>query len=164
MIILAGGSLGLMISHGYGSRPRQLRSIRSGLQMLETEIAFALTPLPDALKKIGDIIGGQIGSFFSSVGISLDGDSSLSSGEIWERELSHLRENAFLTQTDFDILLCFGRTLGASDRDDQTKNLRLVQEQLLHQEAAAERLKEGNQRMWRTVGFLAGLAVVFILY
>ena len=164
MIVLAGGLTGLIISHGYAVRPQQLRTIESALQMLETEIAFALTPLPDALRKVGKRAGGCVGEFFFSVGTLLDSDSARSSGETWEAELENLVSQAFLTSMDADILRSFGYTLGVSDREDQIKNLRLVQEQLRHQEAEADKLRDGNQRIWRTIGFLGGLAVVFILY
>lgn len=164
LVILSGGITGIIIAHGYSARPRQLGKIRSALHMLETEIAFALTPLPDALSKTGTRIGGPAGEFFLSVSSSLDGSAVSSSGESWEAGLETLGHQGFLTSSDIDILRSFGYTLGISDREDQIRNLRLVQEQLRLQEAAADREKEGNRKLWRTVGFLGGLAVVLILY
>lgn len=138
--------------------------MRCALGMLETEIGFGLTPLPEALNKVGIRIGGCVGEFFAKVIAKLNNEYSLTAGEAWEECLEDLKEEVSLFPGDLDILRSFGYTLGISDREDQIKNLKLAQEQLKTQEHSAEKLQESNQRMWRTVGFLAGLAVVFILY
>lgn len=155
---------GLIIAHSYASRPEYIKTLRSALRMLETEISYALTPLPEALNRVGNRIGGPVGYFLISVSVQLSTEYSPTSGEVWESCLAELGTETSLTAGDFDILRSFGYTLGISDRDDQIKNLRLAQEQLKNQEYTAEKLRESNQKMWRTIGFLGGLAVVFILY
>ena len=155
---------GLIVAHSYSSRTEELKTFRSALRMLETEIAYALTPLPEALYRVGNRMGGCVGKFFLSVSLLLTNDQETSSGEAWEACLAGLGGEASLGDVDLDILRTFGYTLGVSDREDQIKNLKLTQEQLKHQEYSAEKLRESNQRMWRTIGFLGGLAVVFILY
>ena len=154
----------MMVAHSYGTRPEQLKTLRGALAMLETEISYGLTPLPDALRLVGLHLGGCVGEFFADVSSLLNQDQGPSSGEAWELGLGRLQEVACLTQGDAEILRQFGYSLGVSDRENQIKNLKLIQEQLRNQELQAEKLRDGNQRMWRTMGFLAGLAVVFILY
>lgn len=164
LIVFSGGVFGLTVAHSYGTRPEQLKTLRGALAMLETEITYGLTPLPDALLGVGHHIEGCVGKFFTEVGTLLNQDQGPSSGEAWEQSLEILREEASLTLGDTEILRQFGFSLGVSDRENQIKNLKLIQEQLRNQEAKAERLRDSNQRMWRTMGFLASLAVVFILY
>lgn len=164
LIVLSGGMAGLIAAHSYASRPQQLKTFRYALRMLETEISYGGTPLPEALLRIGNRTGGCIGEFFVAVSSLLNDKNGPSSGEAWEICLGDLEEEASLSPEDLDILRSFGYTLGISDREDQIKNLRLTQEQLKNQEANAEKLRESNQRMWKTLGFLGGLAVVFILY
>jgi len=164
LIVFSGGIAGLVVANSYATRPEELKNLRCALGMLETEIGFGLTPLPEALNRVGRRMGGSVGYFFREVAAALNDDCGLSAGEAWEKCLGILKEEAFLSQGDLDILRSFGNTLGVSDRDDQIKHLRLAQEQLSLQEHDAEKLKEGNQRMWRTIGFLGGLAVVLILY
>jgi stage III sporulation protein AB len=164
LIIMSCGMAGLIIAHSYASRPDQLKALIYALKMLETEIAYTLTPLPEALFRVGKRVGGEIGEFFISVGTQLSQENVPTCGEVWDSNLAGLKESACLTPGDLGILRSFGYNLGLSDREDQIKNLKLTQEQLNNHLYSAEKLREKNQRMWRTVGFLAGLAVVFILY
>ncbi len=164
LIVFSGGVFGLIVAQSYGTRLEQLKTFRGALTMLETEITYGLTPLPDALMSVGYHIEGCVGRFFAEVGSLLNQDQGPSSGEAWEQSLGLLQEEAAFTAGDTEILRQFGFSLGASDRENQIKNLKLIQEQLRNQESHAEKLRDNNQRMWRTLGFLAGLAVVFILY
>ena len=64
---------------------------------------------------------------------------------------------------DLDILLYFGQSLGGSDREEQSKNLKLVKEQLINQEKKAEELRAKNQKLWQYLGFSLGAVIVLIL-
>lgn len=163
-IVFSAGAAGVVVANSFALRPEQLKQVRSALGMLETEISYALTPLPEALERVGRRIGGWAGDFFAAVSTYLKDDQGPATGEAWKMALGGLRDEVCLNESDLDILGNFGYCLGVSDREDQIKNLKLVQEQLRNQEYNAEKLREANQRMWRTMGFLGGLAVVFILY
>jgi len=156
--------MGLMVSHGYAARPAQIRAIRSALQMLETEINYALTPLPEALARVGSRVEGAVGNYFFLVSERLKGENPVTAGEAWIDALKWLVENTTLAESDINILKSFGHNLGNSDREEQLKHLRLTQEHLRHQEIFAEKNREQNERIWRTIGFLGGLLIVIILF
>jgi len=131
--------------------------------MLETEIYYSLTPLPEALSRVGKRFESEIGQFFFQVSQLMTGNEMLTADEAWKKSLNWLKENSFLTESDIDILKNFGFNLGCSDREEQIKHLKLVQQQLLHQEGNAEKEREKNERMWRHMGFWGGLLIVIIL-
>lgn len=53
IILLASTLAGFYKARQYALRPRQLRELIAALQRLMTEINYGLTPLPDAMGKMG---------------------------------------------------------------------------------------------------------------
>jgi len=161
--VTAFGLTGMTIARKYREYPNQLRLIRSGLQMLETEIVYASSPMPEALEIVGRRIEEPIGDLFLTVA-SMMTKRKLSLREAWENGLEELRAKSLLEAVDIDILRVFGHGLGMSDVAEQVKNLHLVQEQLSNQELKAREKRDKGEKLWHALGFLLGLAVVLILY
>lgn len=53
LIMIASSLAGFYKARQYALRPRQLRELIAALQRLMTEINYGLTPLPDAMSKMG---------------------------------------------------------------------------------------------------------------
>ncbi len=163
LIIIGSGITGLIIARNYSLRPQQIRYLRNGMQMLETEILYGLTPLPEALRRIGQRLPFPIGQFYLRTSELLTHGEGLPAFEAWEIALRDLQDNSALLAEDLDILYYFGQSLGGSDRQEQEKNLRLVLEQLRQLEIKAEELKVKNKKLWQYLGFSLGAVVVLIL-
>jgi stage III sporulation protein AB len=164
LTIAATSWIGLEIANQFRIRPLYLRQIQSCLQMLETEINYGLTPLPRALEKIAAIHQGTVGEFFRAVHQNLTSIPGTTVREAWDKSLAKLVTPLYLTSTDYHILVNFGMTLGVSDRADQVKHLKLVMAQMASAEDQAWEAKEKNERMYKSLGFLSGMAVVILLY
>lgn len=132
--------------------------------MLETEIAYGATPLPEALSRLGDRMEEPVGRFLASVAALLADGQGRTAGEAWQAGLETLRDGSALVEADLDILTQFGFGLGVSDSSDQVRNLRLAQEQLRAEERRAEEDRTRNEKLWRTLGFLSGIVVVLIIF
>jgi len=163
LIIMALGIVGLVIAGNYSLRPQQLRYLIHGIKMLETEMLYGLTPLPIALKRVGKKLPAPVGQFFLNTADFLIKGEGLTAGEAWEMALNDLANESALLPEDLDVLLYFGQGLGGSDREEQSKNLNLVKEQLLNQERKAEELRAKNQKLWQYLGFSLGAVIVLIL-
>lgn len=164
ILIIAGlGIVGLVIARNYSLRPVQLRYMHHGLQMLETEILYGLTPLPIALRRVGKGVPYPIGQFFDITASLLVKGEGTTAGEAWAMGLNILGEESALLPEDLDVLLLFGQSLGGSDREEQEKNLRLVKEQLSTLELKAEELKGKNKKLWQYLGFSMGAVIALIL-
>lgn len=164
VVIIAGGMSGLTVARRYSSRPQELRSIQSALQMLETEIAYAATPLPDALEQIARRCDRSVLLLFERTCEALRSMDGCTAGEAWEKALTEFYRQSSLTGSDLAVLSSFGRSLGISDREDQVKHLHLVMEQMKLQIESAVREAEVNVKIWNYLGFLGGLLVVLIFY
>lgn len=143
-------------------RPKELREMRTALQMLETEISYAGTPLPLAVQMIKQRLTGQTSLFFERLESEMMRHHL--AGEAWQRSVDVLYPSMAWTREDRSILLALGPTLGLSDKQDQLKHLRLCQERLAEAEqSAAERVDE-KVRLYRSLGLLTGLLLVLFVW
>ena len=163
LLIMSTGIVGLVIARNISLRPQQIRHIKSGLQMLETEMLYGLTPLPQALKRVGARIASPINLLFITSSQYLEKGEGITAGEAWELALNELEQESALLSEDLDILLYFGQSLGGSDKEEQSKNLKMVQEHLKNVEQKAEESKARNTKLWQYVGFSLGAVIALIL-
>ncbi|MCL4516362.1 MAG: stage III sporulation protein SpoIIIAB [Firmicutes bacterium] len=169
MVILATSLLGHEIATAYARRPQQLRLLRTALQMLETEVAYARSLLPEALGMVAARLGGReagsepVAKLFRYCRDELRRGEGLTGGEAWIRAVEKVFAQSALKPRDREILLAFGAYLGASDKEDQIKHLRLAQTQLAQEEAAAWEERRKNSRLYHYLGVSAGLIVVLTL-
>lgn len=163
LIILSSSSLGYVIGMKYSMRVREIKLLKISLQMLETEIAYSNTPLPDALKIIYKKSKPPINIIFNKTSINLSKKKYGSVGEAFCKSLDDTRGMYSLTDEDIDILKSFGQSLGNSDVDGQVKSFNLIIKELDGQEIKAEEMRKKNENMYKNLGFLAGVAITILL-
>jgi stage III sporulation protein AB len=164
MVVAASGLSGLAVAGSYARRPRELRALRSALQMLETEITYGATLLPEALNTVSARCDQLVGALFKKAGEELAAMSGVSAAQAWERALDSYYAVSALKPQDHSILVSLGRSLGRSDCADQVKHLRLTMEQVTQEAANAEEEASRNVKMWSYLGFLGGLVLVLVAY
>lgn len=164
LIILACGFSGIIFSNRSNNRPRDLKRFRSLMQMLETEIIYSVTPLPEALYSLSNKSEARFSSFFAYISDCLRRRQFFSFRDAWVSGVNTvLLKETSLSNTDAEIISNFGNVLGCSDRNDQKKHFELLYIQLKHNEAVAEEERKKNTKMYRSLGFLLGIAIFIIL-
>lgn len=165
MIVAASGLGGIAVAGNYSRRPKELRSIRSALQMLETEISYGATHLQEALSLVADRCDQKnVARIFSGTAAELSARSGLTAAQAWEKSIQGYYGESTLKSQDLLILRNLGLSLGISDREDQIKHLRLAMEQIAAEKARAEEEAARNVKLWSYLGFLGGFLVVIVLY
>ncbi len=164
MLVSACGYAGWHVSGNYARRPVELRQFIAALQMLETEVTYAATPLPDALAGIAERVDPGVSLFFDHAAKELKTARGTSAREAWSTALQSYRAVSTLDRGDLSILNSLGHNLGLSDRENQVKHLRLTLEQLKMAQARAEETAAKNVKLWNYVGLLGGLIIVLALY
>lgn len=163
-VILAATGIGLRQAHRYSERPRELHQIITALRMLETEILYGATPLPDAFRRISERFAGEIGILFYELSQRIANGNGRPVSEIFRQVMDERKIHLHLRKQDWEILFHFGETLGISDRDDQMKHIAHACASLGAEEVEARDESARLGRMWRYMGTLLGIAVVILLY
>ncbi|MBN6186025.1 stage III sporulation protein AB [Aneurinibacillus sp. BA2021] len=164
LIILAGTLIGMQLGGYLAHRPLQIRQLRTGLALLETEITYGARPLPEALSSIARRLAGPGASLFARAAELFVEETEWTADECWRRAVQQVWPGTALKGPEKDIVLQLGRVLGQSDREDQRKHIRLACTNLEHEESSARENQQRYEKMCRSLGVLSGILLVILLY
>lgn len=163
LIIASSTVIGYKLSEKYVKRPGELRSMQTALQMLESEIIFSLNPLPDAFNNIAVCFEGGVKKIFMGAAELLNKRTGMTAQEAWTQSIQNSKSDMHFEEADYKILMEFGNSLGSSDRENQIKNIHLACSKLAMEEKKAEKQREKNEKMYKSLGLLAGVLIVLVL-
>jgi len=164
IIILSSAILGFSYSRLYSERLNNLIIFQNCIQILETEIIYAATPLPDALKEVYNKGNKKVSYIFNEIRKYLLNNKNSSVYDGFLHTIHELKENLCFKEQDIEIILSFGRSLGVSNRVDQEKHFKVLEVQLKAQQKEAEEEKLKNGKMYKSLGVLIGFGIVLALY
>ena len=158
MIIGTSSAIGLMLAKKYTNRELELKEIKNALNMFENKIKFTYEDIPTVFKDISKKINGNVGNIFKNASEKMQ---NMQAGEAWEYAL----ENTYtsLKKADIDIIKGLGRMLGKTDLSGQISEIKLVNNFLDIQIKDAEEEKNKNEKMYRTLGIVAGMTITILL-
>lgn len=164
MVVVSCSMIGFIIAGNYKYRPKALRNLQVALSMLETEINYGHSPLPEALRSISKKCEKDVAELFIMTAKYLSSREGLTAGEAWEKSLKDFYNNSYITDNDYEILMAFGKYLGSTDKQDQIKNIKLALNNLRQQEVTSIEEKQKNEKLWKYLGVLSGLMIFLLLY
>lgn len=162
MVLIAGcGCLGLWFAYRIRRRPQELRECSMALALLDTEIVWGATPLPEAFGILKERTDAPWQGFFGELKERLSQGES--AGIAWKETIIAQNNHFCLKPEDWNVIGDVGKGLGRSDRTEQHKQIELVQRQLMVIKEQAETWSGKQAKMWSYLGFLGGIAGVLIL-
>ena len=160
--IFAGASLiGMIISKKYRNRVDELKKIKEACNILESKIKFTYKPLGDIFEEIADIFKDtNISNIFRNISINMkEKDFRLA----WNETIENSRKLLNLKKEDINILKSLGNMLGKTDVQGQLNEISLNMNFLDTQIRLAEEEQHKNEKMYKTLGTIVGLAIIIIL-
>ncbi|WP_442604481.1 stage III sporulation protein SpoIIIAB [Paenibacillus sp. KN14-4R] len=164
VILSAGTIFGFHQAMQYARRPRQIRQVIGMIQRLETEISYGFTPLPEAFRHASGSFTEPLSSMLIEAAEGLNSSEGRSTSDIWGQAVKRAWGRSSMKRGELDILLQLGSTLGATDRLDQVKHMRLAISQLQVEEDGARDEQGRYEKMWRSLGVLMGALIVILMY
>ena len=156
-------SIGILHGRTFSTRLENLIYLEQCIKILETEIVYGSTPLPQALTNVFEKGNLRVSFIFEAINRDLlenkRGDIYLSFVSVKEILFTKLN----LKKVDVEAFMSLGRVLGTSNREDQEKNLKITLNQftVLISEAREERNK--NEKLYKTLGLITGIGIIIIL-
>lgn len=164
LVVLACSAAGYLYSARFFQRVQDLRLLQSYFSILENEMNFACNPLIEAFERICSNASSGVTAFFNATIGHLRQNDGMSAGDAWEKAVKENCMKTALNREDEAILLSFGKLLGSTDLDGQIRNIRHTVEQIRGQGQKAEDARSKNEKMFRSLGLLGGLAIVILLF
>ena len=153
-----------MVAGNFIERPRQLRLLQLGLQILETEVSYANASLPEALETVARRVDPPVSGIFQEAARSFLAGEGCSFNDAWNFALRKQAPLLALQRRDLEVLRGLGQVIGLSSKEDQGKHLALARHQLLLEDQVAIEERERNVRLWNYLGLAGGAALGLLFY
>jgi len=157
-IFISCSLIGMFVSKKYSNRVNELKEFKNALNIFKTKIKYTYDTLPEIFDEISRSLDSNISSVFK---VASEKMNLCSAGEAWELALK--MEDLSINSDDIDALKQLGKLLGKTDLDGQISRIDMTLEFLEKQIIIAEKLKYKNEKMYRTLGMIMGIAIVIIL-
>ena len=163
LVVVSSVTIGFLAAWRYGERPRQIRQLISCLSALQSHIHFSAVPLSEALCHAADGIDGPVSRMFKDAGAMLRTNPSLTPEEAIR--IAQIREKGRLVfaTAEQELVKLFTANLGMMNREEQSKNLYLIQEQLENVAREAQTKRDANMKICRYLGVCSGMAIIIML-
>lgn len=162
IIILATTWVGFECAKRLSERPRQLRQLKVAIQSLEAEMMYGLTPLAEASEHIAKQLPKPMSYFFEHFAHRLLAKQE-TAYQAWEESIRETWELTALLDSEREVMMQFGSTLGQHDREQQQKQIKLTLAHLEREEQEARDRQNRYERMIKSLGFLSGLLIVILM-
>ena len=161
LLILGCGGLGLSAVNRLDSRVRDLRGLSTGLEILQRELGWRLSPLPEALEAAAGGTQDRAARFFACCAQGSRQLAGVPFRTFWSRGLEQCPLR--LSREDRALLEQLGPVLGRYDGDSQRQAVENVLAGLSRQQAQAEDDRRRLGRVYGVLGLTAGLFLTLVL-
>lgn len=163
ILILAGStSVGFLLSKRYSDRVNELITFSGLINIFQNKIRFTRTPLPEAFEELADIKNNKI---ISSIFYDFSQNLKIKRcDEAWNESIEKRRNFLSLKEEDINLIKQLGTSLGKTDIDGQMSEINRFNTLLQVQIKKAEEERKKNEKMYKSLGTIIGLAIVIILF
>ena len=161
IIFLIVAYIGNLISKKYRNRVDELKSFKEAFNILEAKIKFTYEPLGDIFEEISNLFyKNKIKSIFEDAKKYMKKMELKSS---WDVSIDENKQKLSLNNEDIKVIKNLGNMLGKTDIQGQLSEIKLNMSFLDTQIICAEEECKKNEKMYRSLGTIFGLAIIIIL-
>ena len=159
MVFLACGGFGFSIAASYRREIMVLRQLEYMINLMESELSYRLTPLPDLCKKVGKNVGGLPRRVLEGLARELERQIC---PDVSSCMHSVLAQTEYLPRSAERIFTRLSTSLGEYDLPGQLKGLESVRQNCTRMLLRMDDHREQRLRGYQTLGICAGVALVII--
>ncbi len=159
-IVAGGGGFGFLMATYYKKTIRMLKELISILEIMECELKYRCTPLPQLCRYAAQNRCGPIGNLFSQLADELDSQIAPDTERCMAAVLD---KNGNLEKPLRRILEELGMNIGRFDLDGQLRGLEYTKVTCYEQLHALDNNKDNRLRNYQTLGLCAGTALAILL-
>jgi stage III sporulation protein AB len=163
-VIFLIGTVGFGITQAfsYENRTEALRQITDMMQYLIAQIRIENASLPDSICKVSVRMDGTIGEILQNIqkcNLENDGKPLF---EIWQKEMMAMEE--ILDEKELELLVHMFDQTGFYDSKTQLQRLQMNLEIFTEEIKTREEQRENRCRLYQSMGLLAGIFVIILLW
>lgn len=163
IIFFACTYIGFYYGENFNRRYRNLNDILNSLLILNNEVIYGNTPVPQALHYVSQKVSYPLGTLLLNVSEKLKNGESLTVHHAFKEEYNKIKEEFFILDEDKKILSDFTRALGESGVFGQDKIFNLTIENIKINCKKSESIANKNTKMYRCLGVCVGAMIAIFL-
>ena len=160
LIVVSCSSYGFAIAAGKRREERLLIQMSGILQLMENELQYRLTPLPELCRMASKETGGILHIVFLNLFRELSWQKLPDAGSCM---YAAIQRSGDLPSRVRRLLVQLGHTLGRFDLDGQIQGIQAVRKRCDEAIACVQKNREERLRSYQTLGVCAGSALAIIL-
>lgn len=157
------GALGILKARQWRSHRQMLERLRRMVYLLRGEILYAMSPLQEALERVGGKSDDPAAVWFCRVAERLKCQEGETFSRIWREELDRQAKAMLLSPGEVTELAEFGEHLGYLDVGMQERTIALYLEQLDLSIGFLREHEQERTRMCACLGIMGGLFLSVLL-
>ena len=154
--------IGNLIAKKYRDRVNELNDFKEFFNVLRSKMQYTYEPLGDIVKEMQTLLSknNSMKKILQDICTNIkENDFRIS----WENGINKQKRNLNLKDDDYRVIENFGNMLGKTDLQGQLSEIDLNLTFLENQLHEAEIECRKNEKMYRSLGTIVGLAIVIIL-
>lgn len=159
-ILTGSTSIGFLMSKRYKNRVIELREFKTAIHTLEAKIKFTYEPIPEIFKQISENLQNNISRIFERASNYI---GEYTTKQAWNKAIEEIKPILSLNSEDIKIMQDLGNLLGKTDVSGQISEIEITSSFIETQIIKAEEERKKNEKMYRNLGTIVGLAIVIIL-
>lgn len=159
IVIIGCGGFGFRLAAAHRREEKDLRQLLTVLDLIQSELEYRLTPLPELCRLAGESSSGGIRKLFFRLCRELESQIApdamcCMNAAVAESELSPAIKNLFRG---------LGRTLGRFDLPGQLRGIEAVRQETVLALDKLTKNQDARLRSYQTLGLCAGAALAILL-
>ena len=163
IVIIAGGILGFYRASRERKRLEQGIELKRLLYLLQGEIRYGLTPLPEAIGEIAGKVESGLSVFVTDVSKRLSSYQEETFSQVWKSSVEQDLVPYVQEKKMLEPFSAMGDTIGYLDKDMQVKTIDFTIEQIEERMYQIKDQVIKNCKLYQSLGLSFGLLVVIIL-
>lgn len=161
LVALAGYRIGSLFADRLLRRIEELDAWQTLLQLLASDVEYTALALPRAFSGAARSVREPVAGFARRLGRRLGDHVTLQ--EAFAQELDRLRPLSCLREEDFAALEELAESLGRFGRSEHARHFAHCLSRIAEQRRRASEERQRSERLFRTLGATAGIAVALLL-
>ena len=157
-IFTSSSYVGILFSRKYTNRVNELKDFKNAFNIFKTKLKYTYAPLDEIFMDISKSVRGTVGLTFLDICNNMKLQNATDS---FNNAIDTV--NLDLTVEDKETIKNLSKLLGKTDIEGQLSQIDLTLSFLNIQIEKAEKEKEKNEKLYKTLGIITGLGIVIIL-
>ena len=158
LIIAISSLIGRILSQKYVNRLEELEELKNALNIFKSKIKFTYDPISEIFEEISKNTSKNISNIFLNAKKNMNGKIA---SIAWENAVDETDCN--LNNEDKKTIKTLSKLLGQTDIEGQVSQIEITQNFLEKQIKVAKEEKEKNEKLYKKLGTIIGLAIAIVL-